>query len=219
MTNDRKQMSSYPSSEGRRLVLALVQVIEANKTYLSEIDGKIGDGDHGINMAKGFALVKTKLGEREVAVSEGLGLIGQTLLTEIGGSMGPLYGTFFLQMSLRAKDKPQIDEKTFGEMLRAARTGLEELGGAKVGDKTIMDVLVPAVVAYESAAIKGASFRDALAQMADAAENGKESTRDLVAKIGRASRLGDRSRGVLDAGAPSGAMILQTMATILEKAA
>ncbi len=147
-------MSSYPSSEGRRLVLALVQVIEANKTYLSEIDGKIGDGDHGVNMAKGFALVKTKLGEREVAVSEGLGLIGQTLLTEIGGSMGPLYGTFFLQMSLRAKDKPQIDEKTFGEMLRAARTGLEELGGAKVGDKTIMDVLVPAVVAYESAAIK-----------------------------------------------------------------
>ena len=104
-------------------------------------------------------------------------------------------------------------------MLRAARTGLEELGGAKVGDKTIMDVLVPAVAAYESAAIKGASFRDALAQMADAAENGKESTRDLVAKIGRASRLGERSRGVLDAGATSGAIILQTMASILEKAA
>lgn len=129
-------MAGYPSSEGRKLVLALVQVIEKNKTYLSEIDGKIGDGDHGINMAKGFALVKTKLGEREVVVSEGLGLIGQTLLTEIGGSIGPLYGTFFLQMSLRAKDKPQIDETTFGEMLRAARAGLEELGGAKVGDKT-----------------------------------------------------------------------------------
>jgi phosphoenolpyruvate---glycerone phosphotransferase subunit DhaL len=219
MTNDRKQMAGYPSSEGRKLVLALVQVIEKNKTYLSEIDGKIGDGDHGINMAKGFPLVKTKLGEREVVVSEGLGLIGQTLLTEIGGSIGPLYGTFFLQMSLRAKDKPQIDETTFGEMLRAARAGLEELGGAKVGDKTIMDVLVPAVVAYESAAIKGASFRDALAQMADAAENGKEATRDLVAKIGRASRLGGRSRGVLDAGAASRAIILQTMATILEKAA
>ena len=95
MTNDRKQTAGYPSSEGRKLVLALVQVIEKNKTYLSEIDGKIGDGDHGINMAKGFALVKTKLGEREVVVSEGLGLIGQTLLTEIGGSIGPLYGTFF----------------------------------------------------------------------------------------------------------------------------
>src|SRR6266478_7950025 len=88
-------MGNYPSSEGRQLVIALVQVVEENKTYLSEIDGKIGDGDHGVNMAKGFALVKTKLGEREVAVSEGLGLIGQTLLTEIGGSMGPLYGTFF----------------------------------------------------------------------------------------------------------------------------
>jgi phosphoenolpyruvate---glycerone phosphotransferase subunit DhaL len=212
-------MPNYPSSEGRKLVLALVQVIEENKAYLSEIDGKIGDGDHGINMAKGFALVKTKLGERQVSVGEGLTLIGQTLLTEIGGSMGPLYGTFFLQMGLRAKDKAQIDEKAFGEMLCAARTGLAELGGATVGDKTIMDVIVPAVAAYESAAIKGASFQDALAQMADAAENGKESTRDLVAKIGRASRLGERSRGVLDAGAASGAIILQTMATILEKAA
>jgi dihydroxyacetone kinase-like protein len=212
-------MPNYPSSEGRKLVLALVQVIEENKAYLSEIDGKIGDGDHGINMAKGFALVKTKLGEREVSVGEGLTLIGQTLLTEIGGSMGPLYGTFFLQMGLRAKDKAEIDEKTFGEMLCAARTGLAELGGATVGDKTIMDVIVPAVAAYESAAIKGASFQDALTQMADAAENGKESTRDLVAKIGRASRLGERSRGVLDAGATSGAMILRTMALVFEKAA
>jgi len=131
--------------------------------------------------------------------------------------MGPLYGTFFLQMGLQAKDKAQIDEKTFGEMLCAARTGLAELGGATVGDKTIMDVLVPAVTAYESAAIKGASFHDALSQMADAAENGKESTRDLVAKIGRASRLGERSRGVLDAGATSGAMILRTMASVFEK--
>jgi phosphoenolpyruvate---glycerone phosphotransferase subunit DhaL len=212
-------MTNYPSSEGRKLVLALVQVIEENKVYLSEIDGKIGDGDHGINMAKGFALVKTKLGEREISVSEGLTLIGQTLLTEIGGSMGPLYGTFFLQMGLRSKDKAQIDEKTFGEMLCAARTGLAELGGATVGDKTIMDVIVPAVAAYESAAIKGESFQDALAQMADAAENGRESTRDLVAKIGRASRLGERSRGVLDAGATSGAMILRTMASVFEKAA
>jgi dihydroxyacetone kinase-like protein len=210
-------MVNYPSSEGRKLVLALVQVIEENKAYLSEIDGKIGDGDHGINMAKGFALVKTKLGERAVSVGEGLTLIGQTLLTEIGGSMGPLYGTFFLQMGLRAKDKGEIDEKTFGEMLCAARTGLAELGGAIVGDKTIMDVIVPAVAAYESAAIKGESFQVALAQMADAAENGKESTRDLVAKIGRASRLGERSRGVLDAGATSGAMILRTMASVFEK--
>jgi dihydroxyacetone kinase-like protein len=211
-------MASYPSSQGRELVLALVQVIEQNKAHLSEIDGKIGDGDHGINMAKGFALVKSRLGERAVSVSEGLALIGQTLLTEIGGSMGPLYGTFFLQMSLRAKDRAQIDENAFGEMLRAAQTGLEELGGAKVGDKTIMDVLVPAVAAYESAAVKGASFADALAQMTAAAENGKESTRDLVAKIGRASRLGERSRGVLDAGATSGAMILQTIASVFQKA-
>lgn len=211
-------MNAYPSSEGRVLVLALVDLIEGKKGYLSEIDGQIGDGDHGINMAKGFGLVKTRLGDRQVSVSEGMALIGQTLLTEIGGSMGPLYGTFFLQMSSRAKDEPGINEKVFGEMLGAARSNLEELGGAQVGDKTIMDVLIPAADAYAVAVTKGASFKEALESMATAAENGKESTRDLVAKIGRASRLGERSRGVLDAGATSGALILQTMAAVFESA-
>src|SRR5260370_16810943 len=93
-------MTDYPNSGGRKLVLALVQVIENNKGYLSEIDGKIGDGDHGINMAKGFALVKTRLGERDISVSEGLALIGQTLLTDIGGSTAPLYLPFFFPTSL-----------------------------------------------------------------------------------------------------------------------
>jgi phosphoenolpyruvate---glycerone phosphotransferase subunit DhaL len=87
-----------------------------------------------------------------------------------------------------------------------------------VGDKTIMDVLIPAAGAYAVAVTKGASFKEALEAMATAAENGKESTRDLVAKIGRASRLGERSRGVLDAGATSGALILQTMAAVFESA-
>jgi len=109
-----------------------------------------------------------------------MALIGQTLLTEIGGSMGPLYGTFFLQMSSRAKDEPGINEKVFGEMLGAARSNLEELGGAKVGDKTIMDVLIPAANAYavispptgspgrSLAVTKGASFEEALEAMATA---------------------------------------------------
>jgi len=206
---------TYPNAQGRPLVLALIQTIEDNKAYLSEIDGKIGDDDHGINMAKGFGLIKDRLGDKEVPVSEGLGLIGKTLMTEIGGSMGPIYGTLFIQMSLKAKDKPETDAPLFGQMLKAARDGLEDLGGAKVGDKTIMDTLIPAQETYQAAVEKGASMPEALTQMAGAAEKGKESTRDLVAKIGRASRLGERSRGVLDAGATSGALILQTFARVL----
>jgi phosphoenolpyruvate---glycerone phosphotransferase subunit DhaL len=95
-------MPNFPNSQGRKVVLAQVQTVVDNKVYLSEVDGKIGDGDHGINMAKGFNLIKDRLADKEVSLSEGLGLIGKTLMTEIGGSMGPIYGTFFIQMSLKA---------------------------------------------------------------------------------------------------------------------
>jgi phosphoenolpyruvate---glycerone phosphotransferase subunit DhaL len=210
-------MPNFPNSQGRKVVLAQVQTVVDNKVYLSEVDGKIGDGDHGINMAKGFNLIKDRLGYKEVSLSEGLGLIGKTLMTEIGGSMGPIYGTFFIQMSLKAKGKPETDAKLFGEMLKAARDALEDLGGAKVGDKTLMDAVIPAQEAYQSAVEAGASLQEALKKMADAAEKGKDSTVDLVAKIGRSARLGERSRGVLDAGATSAALILQTFARVLSE--
>jgi phosphoenolpyruvate---glycerone phosphotransferase subunit DhaL len=210
-------MTNYQNSQGRKVVLALVQTIVDNKAYLSEVDGKIGDGDHGINMAKGFNLIKDRLGDKEISLSDGLGLIGKTLMTEIGGSMGPLYGTFFIQMSLKAKNKVETDAPLFGEMLKAARAGLEEIGGAKIGDKTLMDAVIPAQEAYQSAVEGGASLPEALKKMAEAAEKGKDSTVELVAKIGRSARLGERSRGVLDAGATSAALILQTFATVLSE--
>src|SRR6202048_4174007 len=120
-------INTFPNSQGRKVVLAQVQTIVENKAHLSEVDGKIGDGDHGINMAKGFNLIKDRLGDKEVTLSEGLGLIGKTLMTEIGGSMGPIYGTFFIQMSLKSKDKPETDGRVFGEMLRAVCVSLEDL--------------------------------------------------------------------------------------------
>lgn len=204
---------------GRVLVLELVDTIETNKAYLSEVDGAIGDGDHGVNMAKGFQLIKTRLGDREVSLAEGLALIGKTLLTDIGGSMGPIYGTFFIQMSLAARDRNPADPLTFATMLDAAVKGVGELGEAKVGDKTIMDTLIPAEAAYKRAVEGGASLSAALAEMAAAADRGRDSTKDLVAKLGRAARLGERSRGVLDAGATSCALILNTFARVLSRAA
>jgi phosphoenolpyruvate---glycerone phosphotransferase subunit DhaL len=210
-------MTNFLNSQGRKVVLALVQTIVDNKVYLSEVDGKIGDGDHGINMAKGFNLIKDRLGDKEISLSDGLGLIGKTLMTEIGGSMGPIYGTFFIQMSLKSKNKPETDGPLFGEMLKAARLALEDLGGAKVGDKTLMDAVIPAQEAYQAAVEGGASLPEALKKMEDAAEAGRDSTVDLVAKIGRSARLGERSRGVLDAGATSATLILETFARVLSE--
>jgi dihydroxyacetone kinase-like protein len=134
------------------------------------------------------------------------------LVTEIGGAMGPLYGTFFEEMAAAGRNAETITAEVLNRMLSGARSAVMELGGAKVGDKTMVDVLAPAADAYAGRLATGAAFTECLAAMATAAEQGRESTRGLVAKVGRASRLGERSRGVLDAGASSCALLLVTMA-------
>lgn len=204
-------MDYFQNNEGSKVVLDLIKTIQKNKDYLSEIDGAIGDGDHGINMNKGFTICKNRLtGDEDLTTA--LNALGKVLLMEIGGSMGPLYGTFFIEMSKASRGKEKIDKFAFGGIIEAALNGLRTFDKAKVGDKTLMDTLVPAVETYKSALALDKSFADALEAMKEAAEKGKESTRDLVAKIGRASRLGERSRGILDAGATSCYLILASMA-------
>jgi dihydroxyacetone kinase-like protein len=130
--------------------------------------------------------------------------------------MGPLYGSFFSEMAAACAGVEDVDAVVFGRMLEAGREAVQDLGEADVGDKTLLDSLIPAEAAYREAEANGASFTDALAAMAQAAERGKESTRDLVAKVGRASRLGERSRGVLDAGATSCWLLLDAMASSMQ---
>lgn len=205
-------MEYFLNNEGSGIVHDLINTIHANKDYLSEIDGAIGDGDHGINMNKGFMLCRERLTNNNADLSKALKILGRVLLMEIGGSMGPLYGTFFMEMAKVCEGREQIDKQLFGEMLKAALSGIGSLGNAKAGDKTLMDTLVPAVEAYETEAARGKSFAAALAAMKEAAEKGRDSTRDMVARVGRASRLGERSKGVIDAGAASCNLILQSMA-------
>ncbi|MGQ9889581.1 MAG: dihydroxyacetone kinase subunit DhaL [Aggregatilineales bacterium] len=205
-------MDAFNNSQGKAVVLRLAQSIEDSAAYLSEIDGAIGDGDHGINMRKGFLKARDALANQDVNLSQSLDTLGSTLLTEIGGAMGPLYGMLFTQMAAACASADVIDAKVFGAMLDAAVRAVRELSDAKVGDKTLLDTLVPARDAYRAALETGADFAAALGQMAAAAEQGKESTRELVAKVGRASRLGERSRGHLDAGATSCSIILKTLA-------
>jgi dihydroxyacetone kinase-like protein len=203
---------SFRNSDGGPVVDAVIRVIQDNAAALSEIDGAIGDGDHGINMAKGVTICAERLAGARQDFSQGLQTLGTVLLEEIGGAMGPLYGTFFREMAKAAKGRDEIDSRVFGAMLEKGLNGVVSLGGAKVGDKTLVDTLAPAQGAFAAAVEAGTPFPGSLAAMAAAAEAGKESTRDLAARVGRSSRLGERSRGVLDAGAVSCCLILTAMA-------
>jgi len=199
------------------VVLELATAINDNRAWLSEIDGAIGDGDHGINMSKGFSQAAAAIGGADGGLAAAFNTLGDTLLSGIGGSMGPLYGTFFLDMAATISGADVLDAPRFSKMLHAGLAGIQDLGGAKVGDKTLLDTLVPALEAFDAGVAAGASFAEALDALSAAAERGRDSTKQLVAKIGRAARLGERSRGVLDAGAVSCCLILQTLAAGLQK--
>ncbi|MBB3570930.1 dihydroxyacetone kinase subunit DhaL [Rhizobium sp. BK491] len=205
-------MQTFKNSSAGAIVLSIADRIIENRAYLSEIDGKIGDGDHGVNMAKGFGMAVERLTGKDASLSEGLDTLGTLLMTEIGGSMGPLYGVMFTEFAERLEGKTDINAATFSQMLHAGLEGIQSIGSAKVGDKTLLDTLVPAIEAFDAANSAGKSFADALAVLIEAAEKGRDSTINLVAKIGRASRLGERSLGILDAGATSCALILKELA-------
>ena len=202
-----------------QVVLELIEVINENRTYLSEIDGAIGDGDHGINMSKGFSQCRDRLLSTAAlpGLAEAFDTLAMTLLEGIGGSMGPLYGSVFMGFSETLAGHARMDAALFGRALEAAVDGVQSVGEAKVGDKTLMDTLIPARDAYLAALASGADFNAALTAMIDAAETGWKSTRDLQARIGRSARLGERSIGVLDAGATSCFLLLRTLGMSLQK--
>ncbi len=204
-------MQTFNNADAGAIVLSMAERIVENRAYLSEIDGKIGDGDHGVNMAKGFGMAAERLAGKNLPLSQSLDTLGTVLMTEIGGSMGPLYGVMFTEFAEKIEGVDAIDPATFSTMLHAGLEGIQSIGSAKVGDKTLLDTFVPAVEAFDAAIAGGKSFGEALDALVAAAEKGRDSTIDLVAKIGRASRLGERSLGVLDAGATSCAIILKEL--------
>jgi dihydroxyacetone kinase phosphoprotein-dependent L subunit len=197
------------------VVAELAAVIVANKAWLSELDGRIGDGDHGANMAKGFARAADRVAGQDLTLGAALAVLSDVLMGEIGGSMGPLYGVMFDDMAQAVEGRDVIDITAVDAMLKAALAGVQAMGNARVGDKTMIDTLSPAVAAFGTYSDKG--LTEALARMVAAAETGRDSTIGLVARLGRASRLGERSRGMLDAGAVSCCLILTALAGSLTK--
>ena len=205
-------MGGFKNAEGRPILLRMARAIQENKAYLGEVDGLIGDGDHGMNMNKGFTMFEDRFLDQEIGFTQGLEELGAILLGEIGGSMGPIYGTIFMEMAAAGEGLSQITIKDLGDMLNAGLAGLYEIVDARVGDKTLADTLAPAADALCEAAREGTDDKKALELMKHAAIQGRNSTKDMVAKFGRSSRLGERSRGVLDAGATSCCILLCALA-------
>jgi dihydroxyacetone kinase-like protein len=187
--------------------------IDAQGDYLTQLDAAIGDGDHGINMRRGFEAVGKALAGQGDGSSPGqlLILAGKTLVATVGGASGPLWGSALRRAGRTLGDAETFDGKQLALALDAAIDGVVELGAAAVGDKTMVDALVPAARALHEALDSGRSLQEAAQAAADAAREGAEATTPMQARKGRASYLGERSIGHQDPGATSAAIIIAAL--------
>ena len=198
------------------IIKAIAKKIEAQKDFLTELDNEIGDGDHGINLARGFKAVEEKLptfADKDIgAILKG---VGTALVSTVGGASGPLYGTAFMKAGNVCKGKMEITDADFVAALDAAINGVKMRGKAVEGEKTMLDALCPAYKAIKVGIDGGKNLIDALADGVDAAAKGVEYTKTIIATKGRASYLKERSLGHQDPGATSSLFMLQTTLEVL----
>ena len=195
------------------IIEGMAKKIEAEKDYLTQLDNEIGDGDHGINLARGFEAVEKKLpslaGGDIGALLKG---VGMQLVSTVGGASGPLYGTAFMKAGMACKGLTELDGPAFIKAMEAAVDGIKMRGKATEGEKTMLDALCPALKAMQDEVAAGKSLKEALQDAAAAAEKGVEYTKTIIATKGRASYLGERSLGHQDPGATSSLYLLQVLA-------
>ena len=195
------------------IIEGMAKKIEAEKDYLTQLDNEIGDGDHGINLARGFEAVEKKLpslaGGDIGALLKG---IGMQLVSTVGGASGPHYGTAFMKAGMACKGLTELDGPAFVKAMEAAVDGIKMRGKATEGEKTMLDALCPALKVMQDEVAAGKSLKEALQDAAAAAEKGVEYTKTIIATKGRASYLGERSLGHQDPGATSSLYLLQVLA-------
>jgi phosphoenolpyruvate---glycerone phosphotransferase subunit DhaL len=188
------------------------QALHEQRQYLSDLDAAIGDGDHGINMDRGFTAVLDKLpAVAEADIGTILKTVGTTLVSTVGGASGPLYGTAFLRAGTALAGKQELQPSDVALGMDAALEGITARGRAQRGEKTMVDALAPAVDAFKASINAGQPVADALEVAAAAGEQGMLATIPLVATKGRASYLGERSAGHQDPGATSVTLFLRAM--------
>ena len=205
-------ITTLTAANALRWIEASSAVLDEKKGTLTELDSAIGDGDHGVNMARGFQAVKAKL---STVPANDIGalfkLVAMTLISTTGGASGPLYGTFFLKAAAPTAGKAELTTAELGAAFQAGLAGVVALGKAAVGDKTMVDALTPAIAALTTSA-NGEPLSAALARAVEAARKGVDATVPMVARKGRASYLGERSVGHADPGASSSLLLFETLA-------
>lgn len=204
------------SSKVIEILKQIGEQIQMEKDFLTELDNVIGDGDHGINMARGFKEVEKKLADLSGKdIGSILKTVGMSLVSTVGGASGPLYGTAFMRAGVAVGTKTEIDGSDFIAALEAAIGGIEMRGKAHEGEKTMLDALIPALNAIKKSYAENNDFKAALTRGVEAAEKGVEYTKTIIATKGRASYLGERSLGHQDPGATSACLMLKVIDRML----
>jgi dihydroxyacetone kinase-like protein len=191
------------------------RLVTENADHLTRLDSAVGDADHGINMRRGLQAAVAMLDETDPSTPGAvLATVGRALISKTGGASGPLYGTGFRQAAGTLGEVPDVSAAQLGAALAAALTGIQRIGAALEGDKTMIDALSPAVTAYQAVIHTGGDLTDATRAASDAAVRGLKQTAGMQARKGRASYLGARTIGHEDPGAASTVLILSALATV-----
>jgi dihydroxyacetone kinase-like protein len=202
----------------RSWIEEIASAVDEERDHLTQLDSAIGDADHGVNMQRGFSAVVAKLAAAEsLPPGKVLTTVGATLISTVGGAAGPLYGTAFREAGKARGEDGQIDPPQLLAALRAALEGIQKLGAATEGDKTIVDAFAPATSAFAGEIEAGGSLVTATARAREAAEEGMRATIPMQARKGRASYLGPRSVGHQDPGATSTALIFSALERVARR--
>ncbi len=199
------------------LINAVADTIATHADAVTELDQAIGDGDHVFNLQRGLQALQAA--SSEISTMDWLTAwqkIGMTLMSAVGGASGSLYATLFISLNKNGRDK-NIDLQNFSEIFALAVDAVKQRGKADVGEKTMLDVLAPVADALKQDALAGKSLPDILDHICVVAETGAEATRNMLATKGRASFLGERSIGHVDAGAKTAQLMIEAIAAVLKK--
>ncbi|MFG1813658.1 dihydroxyacetone kinase subunit DhaL [Kribbella sp. NPDC049174] len=197
------------------VITTIIDTCLANEKYFGDLDSVVGDGDFGYSLARGFEKLQAQYDELDrTDIGTFLKRVGMLVTSRIGGTSGPIWGTAFLRAGMAAGATTSLDGAAVVAMLRAAVEGIKTRGGAELGEKTLLDALVPMTDAMEEALAAGASSDEVVDRAAVEARAAADATAELVAKRGRAAYTGERSRGSVDAGATAVAVIIEQIAEV-----
>jgi dihydroxyacetone kinase phosphoprotein-dependent L subunit len=202
-------MTEISQAQIEQAIQATCKTVLRNELYFSDLDGLAGDGDFGTSLATGFRVIENEWGEIPKAdIGAMLLKISMLVSKHVGGSSGPIWGTGFMKAAMLTRGKTAISLQELADMLGSAIEGIQARGGAKLGDKTLLDALIPVHETLKAHAANGGALGPALCEAADVAEKAIEETKALVAHRGRASQVGERSANTPDPGIVSIAVIL-----------